>query len=121
MEQGNKELKLKLKVLEKIIGLGITEKDLSHFEAKDFWEIMKHNKLSEREGDMLIKIADAISKKQLYSFLQVNNDFEKKEKKNCPCTKKGTRKTFKTIVIHGFLSYDKGGVRNCPNLRPLRN
>ena len=38
MEQGNKELKLKLKVLEKIIGLGITEKDLSHFEAKDFWK-----------------------------------------------------------------------------------
>ena len=78
MEQESKELKIKLKVLEKLILMGITEKDLSHFGALDFWEIYRKNKFSDKEGDMLIKLADAIGKKQLFSFLEVNQDITEK-------------------------------------------
>lgn len=79
MEQESKELKVKLKVLEKLILMGVTEKDLSHFGALDFWEIYRKNKFSDKEGDMLIRLAEAIGKKQLFSFLEVNQDLEKKE------------------------------------------
>lgn len=79
MEQEIKELRLKLKVLEKLIMMGITEKDLTHFGATDFWDIYRRNKLSDREGDMLIKIAEAVGKKQLYSFLEVNTSLEKRD------------------------------------------
>lgn len=69
MEQETKELKFKLKVLEKLLLLGVNEKELSNMGALDFWAIYRTSKFSEREGDMLIELAEAIGKKQLYSFL----------------------------------------------------
>ena len=69
MEQDTKELKFKLKVLEKLLVLGVDEKELSNMGALDFWAIYRTSKFSEREGDMLIELAEAIGKKQLYSFL----------------------------------------------------
>ena len=69
MEQEIKELKFKLKVLEKLLLLGVDEKELSNMGALDFWAIYRTSKFSEREGDMLIELAQAIGKKQLYSFL----------------------------------------------------
>lgn len=69
MEQDTKELKFKLKVLEKLLLMGVNEKDLSNMGALDFWAIYRTSKFSERKGDMLIELAQTIGKKQLYSFL----------------------------------------------------
>ena len=69
MEQDTKELKFKLKVLEKLLVLGVDEKELSNMGALDFWAIYRTSKFSEREGDMLIELAEKKKKKQLYSFL----------------------------------------------------
>lgn len=69
MEQETKELKFKLKVLEKLLLLGVDEKEFSNMGALDFWAIYRTSKFSEREGDMLIELAETIGKKQLYSFL----------------------------------------------------
>ena len=66
MEQDTKELKFKLKVLEKLLVLGVDEKELSNMGALDFWAIYRTSKFSEREGDMLIELAETIGKKQLY-------------------------------------------------------
>ena len=69
MKQDTKELKFKLKVLEKLLLMGVNEKDLSNMGALDFWAIYRTSKFSERKGDMLIELAQTIGKKQLYSFL----------------------------------------------------
>ena len=78
-ETSIKELRLKLKVLEKIISIGITEKDMTNFSAKDYWELYKSNKFSEKEGDILLEMIEYVKKKKLYEYLSFKENEDIKE------------------------------------------
>lgn len=71
MEKTEKELRLKLRVLEKLMLMRFDEKALNTFGAKEFFEIYKKHKLSEAEGEILLELIEAVKKKRLYSYLEV--------------------------------------------------
>lgn len=70
----SKDLKIKLKVLEKLILTGLSEKDLTKFGAKEFFELYRKNKFSDRDGEVLLELIEAIKNKKLFSYLEVNSD-----------------------------------------------